>query len=311
MDLYYKDVDEMKQVKLYIYFLFLTVFLLSILRISYAGSPAKTYSDIFSADYVVAQVYGKKITMADIKKFALSSPNFVPYLTLPGGINKILDEMILRDMLILEGASMNILKSKDISEEIYIRKVLKKLLPKEKKLTSNNLKKFYKEHPEMFSTPLYLRLSTIRVYIQDEKVDEAKKKIQAAARLLKEGRLFKEVVAKFSEDEFSRSRKGDLGFLKAADIEPDSLRKLLIAMKKGQVCGIQHQGSFFAIYKLTDRREPVLDPYNPQMVRKIANDFYEKKAMGELKIKLSKKWGVKYLDSRFAPQGRQMNYRLH
>lgn len=265
------------------------------------GTPWAMEFDNYDKDHVVAEVHGKRITVNDIIKFTQNQPAYYSYLHVPDGANNILNEMILREILYLEGQEMKIPQVSGESREHYIRKVLNRLFPKEPELTQKKLREFYEKHPEIFGTPLYIRLSQIRVYIKDPGQDEALKRIREAEKLLKKGTSFSEVAAKFSEDKFLKERKGDLGFLRADDIKPEELKERIIAMKKGQVSDIQKVGDYYAIFKVTDIREPVLEPFDPEYVREKALKYMAKQSLEKIRSRLSKKWGVKYPDPAFKP----------
>ncbi len=254
------------------------------------------------AEHVVAEVHGKKITVKDIRDFATNSPTYYAYLELPGGPNKILGEMILRELLYLEGHDMKIPEDSEKSRELYVRKVLDKLFPEEPELDEKDLRKFYEKHPELFSTPKFIRVSVIRVYVKRENEQDALKKIKEAKSLLEEGMPFEQVAAEYSEDALSRDRKGDLGFLPDNEIKPLSLKKLLMSMKKGQVSDIQRVDGYYGIFKVTDIREPVLEPFNEKFVREKAEKYLAKEALEKIRERLTWKWGVRYLDPAFAPE---------
>ncbi len=253
------------------------------------------------ASHVVAEVHGKKITVHDIREFATNSPAFYAYLELPGGPNKILNDMILRELLYLEGHDMKIPENPEKPKEVYVRKVLNRLFPKEPKFTEDELRRFYDEHPELFSTPKFIRVSVVRVYVKRDGEAKALEKIQQAQELLKAGQAFEDVAARFSEDPLSRDRKGDLGFLPDNEIKPPSLRKLLESMKKGQLSDVQRIDGYFAIFKVTDIRGPVVEPFNKKFVEEKAKDYLKEKAINDIRSRLAKKWGVKYIDPAFAP----------
>ncbi len=255
-----------------------------------------------ATNHVVAEVHGEKITLADIEKFGKTSPNYTAFLSYPGGKRDILQEMILRKLLYLEGKALKIPQPEDNNPERYVWTVFDQMMPPKPEWNREKLKKFYDEHHDVFSTPLFVRVSTVRVYIKPGKEKEAKEKIIKAAELLKAGHPFEEVARKFSEDEFSRSRNGDLGFMPAPDIKPVPLRKMLTSMKKGEISRPVRMGNYYAIYKVTDIRKPVLEPFDEKFVEKEATKYLAKKAVEDIRAKLTKKWGVKYIDPAFKPE---------
>ena len=254
-----------------------------------------------SSDQAVAEVHGKKITTKDIEKFARNSLNFATYLTIPGGQKHILNDMIFRELLYLEGHDLNIPELPGEGKEAYVRKVFKTLMVQKPTWDHDKLKDFYEKHPYLFSSPLFVRISTIRVYVQGHGDEEALKKIKDAKRMLESGKSFEEVALTFSEDKFSRDRRGDLGFLPISDIKPEKLKKLFLQMKLGEVSDIYKIDGYYALFKLTAKREPVLEPFDEEFVKKTANTFLAKQAVEAIRERLSKKWGVRYLDPAYKP----------
>ena len=112
---------------------------------------------------------------------------------------------------------------------------------------------------------------------------------------------FEDVAAKYCEDPFLKDRKGDLGFLKVDDIKPESLKKLIISLKKGQVSDIQHINDYYGIFKVTDVREPMLEPFDADSVKKEALKYLSKKALEDIRARLYRKWDVRFIDPAFKP----------
>ncbi len=284
------------------YMSFLAVSFISVLFLVPGLSAQAAKKSNLEDGHVVAEVHGKKITVQDIRDFARNSPAFYAYLELPGGPNKILGDMILRELLYLEGHDMKIPEDPEQPRELYVRKVLDKLFPKEPELSEKDLREFYKKHPELFSTPKFIRVSVVRVYIKKGREQEALKKIKEAKEQLNAGEPFTEVAAKYSEDALTRDRKGDLGFLPDNEIKPLKLKKLFLSMKKGEISDIQRVDGYYAIFEVTDIREPVLEPFNEKFVKEKALNYLKEKAIRDIRTRLAKKWGVRYVDPAFAPE---------
>lgn len=103
------------------------------------------------------------------------------------------------------------------------------------------IKKRLKITPE--EADQYRRASHILIRVQasgpsneeqkdDPKDAEAKAKIEKIAEEIKNGLSFEDAVAKYSEDEGSKARKGDLGFFQRGDMLPEFSKAVFDELKK-------------------------------------------------------------------------------
>ena len=257
---------------------------------------------------VLAQVGNQSIRLKDLVNFAKGSANFLPYLQVPGGPEKILEEMIWHKLFVFEGRDLDIPEptEEEGGEVLYILRVKNRLLPDFPPLTEEEIRLFYKEHPEEFSTPLMLRVSQIKVFIKKGNEAQARKRVEAARKALGSGRPFEQIAREYSEDSFSKERGGDLGFIPMENIDPPELEQTLRALPMGRTSDVVRVGQAFAVYKITDRRNPVLDSYDQvsDLARKKAGQYRKKEALDKLRKELEAKWGVTYLDPEFCPKKR-------
>ncbi|MGQ9499878.1 MAG: peptidylprolyl isomerase [Dissulfurimicrobium sp.] len=269
--------------------------------------PFYCWAGMVSTDkaYPVAKIHGEVITVKDVANFAKTSPNFNAMFQFPGGAPKVLNELIWRKLLLLEGHDTGIIKpdeEKNGEEELLARRVLKKNLPEFKPLTDEEYRSFYDTHKELFSTPLMLRVSQIKVEIKDNDEAAAKAKITEAENALNHGEPFSKVAAVYSEDGFSRDRGGDIGFIPMEKIESARIEKVLKSLPLNKPSAVLKNGNAFVIYMVTERKEPVSDPYDKiaELVRQKADEWRRKEAMAAFRKKLYAKWGVEYLDKEWA-----------
>jgi hypothetical protein len=262
-------------------------------------------------DRALVRVHDHVITLQELVSFAKEAPNFYSHLQVPGGPEKILEEMIWRRLLVLEGQDRSIPEptEEEGGMEIYIHRVLKGLLPELPPLTEADARKFYEDHPEVFSTPLMLRVFQIKVLIKNGDMASALARIESARQALNEGVALGDVARRYSDDNFSRDRGGELGFIPMEKIDPPELEQTLRALDVGRISDIVRVGHAFVIYLVKDRREPILDPYE-----QVADVAWEKakqdrRAFGQAKLrrKLENKWGVKYLDPEWKPKNMEKN----
>ena len=105
-----------------------------------------------------------------------------------------------------EGIRMNILRNK----------VLTRVISPEVLVTENNLKEYYSKHTEEYREEEY---KLQQIFISNQRKD-AQQKVQAAYKLLQEGKTFEAVAKDFSDDP-SGSQGGDIGFVKKEELIPE------------------------------------------------------------------------------------------
>ena len=288
--------------------LYTFVLIQALLFLSVQPVSAKTGIISMNEDRDLVRVHDHVITLQELVGFARGAPNLNSYLQVPGGPEKILEEMIWRNLFILEGRDRGIPEPTEDEggKELYVLRVKNRLVPDFPPLTEADVCRFYTEHPEEFSTPLMLRVSQVKVFIRNGNEAQARKQIETALKALDSGRPFEEIARQYSEDVFSKERDGDLGFIPMENIDLPELEQTLRALPMGRISDVVRVGQAFAIYKITDRRDPVLDPYDQvsDLARKKAGQYRKKEALGKLRKELEAKWGVTYLDPEFRPQGR-------
>ncbi|PXF59238.1 MAG: hypothetical protein C4B58_03725 [Deltaproteobacteria bacterium] len=292
--------------------LYISVLVSAMLCLSAQPIYAGTGIISMNEDRSLARVHDHVITLQELVSFAKGSPNFYGHLQIPCGPEKILEEMIRRRLLVLEGQDRNIPKPTEDQGgmELYIRRVLKYLLPEFPPLTEADVRTFYEKHTEVFSTPLMLRVFQIKALIKNGDVASALARIESARQALNKGTTFGDVARMYSDDSFSRDRGGELGFIPMEKIDPPELEQTLRALAVGQISDIVRMDqAFFVIYLVKDRREPVLDPYE-----QVADAAWEKakqdrraSAQAKLCRKLENKWGVEYIDPEWKPINMEKN----
>ena len=288
--------------------LYIFVLIQSLLFLS--AQPIYARSGIISMneDRDLVRIHDHVITLQELVGFAKGAPNFYGYLQVPGGPEIILEEMIWRNLFILEGRDRGIPEPTEDEggKELYVLRVKRKILPDFSPLTEADVRRFYTEHPEEFSSPLMLRVSQVKVFIRNGNEAQARKQIEDALKALDSGQPFEEVARQYSEDAFSKERDGDLGFIPMENIDPPELEQTLRSLAVGRISDIVRVGHAFAVYKITDRRDPVLDPYDQvsDPARKKAGQYRKKEALDKLRKELEAKWGVTYLDPEFRPKRR-------
>ena len=281
------------------------IFVISLLFLSfYAGLSAQAKKGVInlndpgSQKMVLAKIGDTPITLGELVEFGRSSPAFYGFLEIPGGPDKLLRELVLERLFLLEGKALGVPEPANHEKTLYLLRIKRKLLPPLPPVTEKEAKEYYKKHLEEFSTPLLLRLSQIKVYYSDKNREKARKKIQKAQEELKKGIPFEKVAEKFSEEPISRSRGGDIGFVPSTSLGAKEVTDEILRLKVGELSKILTIGNSFTIVKLTDKREPIVDPFDrvKELAMEKAKKARQKARLEALRKKLESKWHVTYLN---------------
>ncbi len=281
------------------------IFVISLLFLSfYAGLSAQAKKGVInlndpgSQKMVLAKIGDTPITLGELVEFGRSSPAFYGFLEIPGGPDKLLRELVLERLFLLEGKALGVPEPANHEKTLYLLRIKRKLLPPLPPVTEKEAKEYYKKHLEEFSTPLLLRLSQIKVYYSDKNRKKALKKIKKAQEQLKKGVPFEKVAEKFSEEPISRSRGGDIGFVPSTSLGAKEVTDEILRLKVGELSKILTIGNSFTIVKLTDKREPIVDPFDrvKELAMEKAKKARQKARLEALRKKLESKWHVTYLN---------------
>lgn len=256
---------------------------------------------VCQASEILATVGNDKITVGDLHDFAKKSTNLRGYLSTPNGPEKLLTVLIEQKLLVWEGEARQIKRPEDAvkNDLLYSRIVRSKLLQACEQPGETQLKTFYQDFPELFSTPYYVRVR--RISFKAETAEDIK---NAEAKLLKirdelasNTMDFPTAVAKYSQDELSKSKAGDVGYIAIQDDE-NSVYAQFVSAEIGQYIGpvAEHSG-LVNLYQVMARREPILDSYDA--VQGIITEEYlkhcNKQRYRALIDELQKKWPVNLL----------------
>jgi len=181
--------------------------------------------------------------------------------------NNILTDEQLREALKQEGLTLEDLKNQ-IKNRIMQQKLIFYNLQGKISITEQELQKYYKEHIKDFTEPEKLRVSHILISFQQHSKEEASEIAQEVLNKLKSGEDFSEVAAKYS-DSPTKDKGGDLGFLRKEEMNP-SFSKEAFAMQIGQISDIIETEEGYHIFKITDKVESKVQPYE-----NVKNQIYQ------------------------------------
>jgi foldase protein PrsA len=142
--------------------------------------------------------------------------------------------------------------------EVRVQRALYNIATVNESVSPSEVKAFYDRNPALFGTPEQWQLAVIRVSNA-----QAAEKAQAE---IKQGTPFASVAVKYTEDENTRQRGGDLGFISVNDPGlPGYVREAVQKLKVGEVTPtLQSAGTggrtTFLIVRLLAKREANIPP---------------------------------------------------
>ena len=252
-----------------------------------------------AANEIVAFINKQKISTQDIVHYARQSPLLVTYLDVPGGPLRILNNMIAERLLLLEGERLGIAKPKNENHSLaYVLKVRKELVGQYcPKLDQIEAKKFYDEHPDLFSTPLLLRLSRIGLPFDGNTESVVRDKLLAIEQDIKAKKMtFAEAARKYSQDKLGKDRGGDIGFEPITDLQ-NPVFELMNKSAKNEIIGPVQEQNMLYLYQVTDRREPILEPYETARMRAAEEQrkYCQQQTFNKVMAELKQRWNVEIL----------------
>jgi peptidyl-prolyl cis-trans isomerase D len=127
------------------------------------------------------------------------------------------------------------------------------------KVTDADVEKYYTEHAKEFEAPRELKASHVLVRVGEtggsEAEDKAREKIADVIKRAKAGEDFAKLAGAISEDPGSKTKGGDLGWVKQGDMVPQ-FEQALFALKKGEISAEPVRTPFgFHAIKVLDVKE--------------------------------------------------------
>ncbi len=233
--------------------MFLSVALVSAITLSSVSCKQKEGVKGGSSGPVLAKINDTEITLDDFNERLKEYPSVAHGGTVDIETKKgFLDNLIVRELLYQESIRTGLDKEKetaDILEEmkkrILVEKFFKKELEENIKISEEELRKYYDEHPDEAKAPVEVRASHILLKTREE--------AESALKKLKAGSKFEELAKTSSIDTGSKVRGGDLGFFHSGVMVPE-FEEAALKLKKGETSGIVETRFGFHIIKITDKR---------------------------------------------------------
>ena len=228
-----------------------------------------------NSEPVLAKINNKEITLTEFNDRLKEVPQLAQKESLSLETKKgLLDNLVVRELLYQDALKTGIDKEKDTAflvEEMKMRVVVDRYFKKEiddkVKVTEDDVKTFYKEHPEEAKTPDEVRASHILLKTKEE-AEMIKKK-------LKEGSKFEDLAKKYSLDHGSKETGGDLGLFSKGMMVPE-FEEAAFKLKVGEVSDIVQTQFGFHIIKIKERKEGKIKNYD-EVKKDLENSLINKK----------------------------------
>lgn len=279
--------DKMKKI-------ILLALIVSLGAVLAAGCAKKTGPD----DKVLAEVSNKFITLKDFKYRISRLPAYYQNIV-EKNKKRFLDETIAEMLFYEEAVRKGLDRDREVVEviseakkKILIAKLIKNEVEDKVKIEDDEIKEFYEAHKDDFKTQELWRASHILL-----PTEEGAK--GALADLSRGASSFEELAKERSMDA-TASRGGDVGYFRKGQLVPD-FEKACLELKVGETGDIIHTQFGWHIIKLTDKKEPAIEPYE-KAKRAIEGELKKRKRselFDKLVLNLKEKYRVKIEDDVF------------
>ncbi|MBI4687930.1 MAG: peptidylprolyl isomerase [Nitrospirae bacterium] len=170
------------------------------------------------------------------------------------GKKEFLNDLVKKELLFNKAQDMGLDKDKELKEKLeefkkmwLITTLLKKEVEEKAKITDEKeLKEFYDKNPQEFMGGAEVKASHILVATEAEAKDIYEK--------IKKGEDFAKLAKKFSKDQGSANRGGELGFFKRGMMVPE-FEQAAFSLKPSDVSSPVKSRFGFHIIKVTDKKE--------------------------------------------------------
>ena len=184
-------------------------------------------------------------------------------------ITKIIEGELIARKAVMDGALEDPILLSQVKNTIaryYSGTKMKLQIEEAIKVTEDDMKKYYEEKKETFNTPEKVKASHILIKTGENRDKEAAKKLagQVAAEARKSAKdmgSFAKLAEKYSEDEGSKKRGGDLGYFERTEEGGKMVKEFsdgAFALKEvGDISDPVESEFGFHVIKLTGKREKI------------------------------------------------------
>jgi len=223
-------------------------------------------------------------------------------------LTKIIEGELIARKALKEGAMSDpalLTKIKSTVARYYSSTKMKTDIEVALKISEDDMKKYFEENRDKFNQPEKVKASHILVKVDEKKnKDEAKKMAEKVLKEAKAGakdpKKFTELVKKYSEDEGSKRRGGDLGYFERTEeggkmVKPFSDAAFTLK-EVGDISDLVETEFGYHIIKLTGKKEKVEKSFD-DVKKNIENTMKTEKrkdSFTDMLEKIKKEMGYKF-----------------
>jgi peptidyl-prolyl cis-trans isomerase C len=239
--------------------------------------PPQTPEELGAA---VAVIDGYTITVDDLQeRINNQSPYVRARYTSLERKKEVLDSLIRFEVLANEALRQGLDKDPEVvraMKQVMIQKLLKHEFDtrvKPSDVSEAEMRAWYEANSAQYNTPEMVRVAAI--ILRDKAQAD---KIAAEAKAKPDLKKFRELVTKYSEDDATKTRGGDLKYFAqdSKDIPPEVIKEAWTLAKTGDVTGPVKTSKGYFIIMQTGRRKPVARSFD-EVKRGISNQLFKEK----------------------------------
>ena len=262
------------------------------------------------AGNVVAVVDGKEITVTDLQqRINALDPYSKARYSAPEQRKKFLENLVRFEVLASEAQKRGYDRDPDVQRvlknqmiDVFLRKELDEKL-KGETISDEAVADYYQRHQEQFVQPEQVRVS--QILVKDRTLAE---KVAVEARALaktdRSDKAFRELVAKYSQDEDSKALGGDLTFFdrKSHQLPPALVEAAFALREIGDISAPVASDKGFHVLKLTQRRAGFTRPIQGVAgeIRRLILGERRAKKMEEMVAQMREKLKVEIYEDQLA-----------
>ena len=235
-------------------------------------------------DVVVAEVAGRKITVADVERASARLPALREK-----GIEQVLEALINKELLVLEAQSRGLDQSPGVLRELErlkaekMRKAFERRIVESIEVSEEEMRRYFKEKRLDARTKVKVRHIVVKTRKEAEEILKA----------LKQGGNFAQIAKERSIDRASAERGGNLGWWEEGTMLGYTAQKVF-SMKVGELSEPIRSAWGYHIFQVLDRRPVGFEKQKPMIERALrmrkaplAESKYLKRIEKELKLEMN------------------------
>jgi len=205
--------------------------------------------------------------------------------------------MAARDAKMDSEDSVN-MRIDDAVAGILAQEYVKRRLSDKEDVSGEDIKTYYEEHQSEFTKPASVKVAHILIKLdpkaKEEEIAEVSAKTQEIRAKLDAGADFAKLAAEYSDDERTKTKGGDLGFITKGRMSPD-FSKSAFSLKDGEISEPVKTPSGYHIIKAGEKKAEELLPLGTVKKRIEARlrKTMKRDRMEEEVARLKEKYGVK------------------